>query len=74
MLFFSKNKKLLRFQGSGPSLLVELKLKGKFGFLGYLLENIFFHIDFLCDLVAIMSLVNFGKFQPWGSQLLEKKN
>jgi len=69
MLLFSKNKNLLRFQGSAPSLLVKLKLKGKFVFLGYPLENIFSHC-FLCGLVATVSLVNFGKFQPWGCQLL----
>jgi len=39
-------KKHKFFALSGPSLLVKLKLKGKFGFLGYLLENTFFLLIF----------------------------
>jgi hypothetical protein len=64
VLFFSKTK-LLRLQGFSLSLLAELRLKGKFDFLGFLLDNNLFHIVVCCDLGALVTF--------WGANYLTSK-
>lgn len=67
LCFSFQKRKTFALTRFGSSLLAELKLKGKFDFLGFLIENNLFHIVFCCDLVGTMPLVTFGKFQPWGA-------